>query len=134
MNPCIVGDMFEQQKRGRAIAVMGMTPYMASTLGPIVGGFISQAKGGRWTFWLVAIIAGTFEVGFLLLHRESYRVTILAKKAQRLRKKTGNARLHTPYDADISTSKALLQSAIIFISLGQSKCGKMAEMPKAELD
>ncbi|KAL2036831.1 hypothetical protein N7G274_010374 [Stereocaulon virgatum] len=83
LNPCIVGDMFRQKERGGALAVMGMTPFIAPILGPVVGGFISQVKGWRWTFWLVTIICGAFEVGFLLLCRESYKITILEKSTRR---------------------------------------------------
>ena len=36
-----VGDLFVQDKRGRAIAVIGMTPFIAPILGPIIGGSIS---------------------------------------------------------------------------------------------
>ena len=41
LNPCIVGDMCKQEERGSALAVMGMTPFVALILGAIVGGFIS---------------------------------------------------------------------------------------------
>ena len=134
LNSCIVGDMFEQQKRGRAIAVMGMTPFIAPILGPIVGGFVSQAKGWRWTFWLTTIITGAFELGFLLLYRETYKLLILSKKAQSLRKQTGNDKLRTRYDRGSSAASSLGQSVfrpikLLFVSyivLFVSICGGFA--------
>lgn len=134
LNSCIVGDLFPKENRGRAIAVMGMTPFMAPILGPIIGGFISQAKGWRWTFWLIAIITGAFEIGFLLLYRETYKVAILSKKARRLRKRTGNDRLQTRYNIGGSATKLLAESAfrpikLLFISrtiLLVSVCGAFA--------
>lgn len=134
LNSCIVGDLFAPEKRGRAIAVMGMTPFIAPILGPIVGGFISHAKGWRWTFWLTTIITGAFEISFLLLYRETYRVIILSKKARRLRKQTRNHRLQTPYHTGVSATRLLGQSAfrpikLLFVSstiLLVSVCGAFA--------
>lgn len=90
LNPCIVGDLFEPENRGRAIAVMGMTPFIAPILGPIIGGLISQAKGWRWIFRLTTIITVAFELCFLIVYRELYQPTILERKARRMRKETGN--------------------------------------------
>lgn len=117
LNACIVGDLFEQERRGRAIAVMGMTPFIAPILGPIVGGVVSQAKGWRWTFWLIVIITGAFELGFLILYRETYKIAILSKKARRLRKQTGNHQLRTQYDSGVSAARLLGQSAFRPIKL-----------------
>ena len=58
-----------------------MTSFIASILGPVVGGFKSHAKEWRWTFWPTTIITGAFEIGYPLLYREIYRVIILSKKS-----------------------------------------------------
>ena len=134
LNPCVVGDLFEPNKRGRAIAVMGMTPFIAPVLGPIMGGLISEAKGWRWTFRLTAVITGVFELGFLLLYRETYKVTILSAKVRRLQKQTGNPQLRTPYHTNISGAALLGQSVfrpikLLFVSsvvLLVSICGALA--------
>ena len=131
LNSCIVSDMFKQEERGRAISVMGMTPFIAPVLGPTVGGFVSQAKGWRWTFWLVVIITGAFEVCFLVTYRESYKVRILERKTHRLWKITGNSELRSRYSSNISGWKLFLQSIfrpfkLLFLSpvvLLTSVCG-----------
>lgn len=97
LNPSIVGDMFKLEDRGRALSVMGMTPFIAPVLGPTIGGFISQAKGWRWTFWFVTITTGAFEICFLALYRESYKVKIIEAKARRLRGETGNKKLRSHF-------------------------------------
>jgi MFS family permease len=98
INPCIVGDMFREQHRGKALSIMGMIPFIAPVLGPSIGGAISQTLGWRWTFWIVAIMAGPLQVLFLVTFRESYRVRILNLKANKLRKETGNPRLRSRYE------------------------------------
>jgi len=95
LNSSIVGDMFRPEHRGRALTVMGMTPFIAPVLGPTVGGFLSEAKGWRWTFWFTAIVTGAFEICFLAAYRESYSVAILRRKTRRLQKQTGNKRFRS---------------------------------------
>lgn len=112
LNSSIVGDMFRPEHRGRALTVMGMTPFIAPVLGPTVGGFLSEAKGWRWTFWFTAIVTGAFEICFLAAYRESYSVAILRRKTRRLQKQTGNKRLRSRYDTGVSGTALLAQSLL----------------------
>ena len=112
LNSCIVGDMFKEESRGRALAMMGMTPAIAPVLGPAVGGYISEYLGWRWTFWVITIATGAFELCFLATYRESYKVTILERKARHLRMETGNGLLRSRYDTGLS-GFALLSSLIV---------------------
>lgn len=100
INPCIVGDIFREEERGRALGIMGMIPFIAPVLGPTVGGLVSDAKGWRWTFWLIVIIASPFQLLFMILYRESYRVRILQKKTAVLRKRYGNSTLKSKYETN----------------------------------
>ena len=90
LNPSIVGDLFVTEKRGNAMAIEGIAPLIGPVLGPVIGGYVSQAIGWRWLFWLAAIVAGVTEIGFLAFFRETYKVRILEIKAARLRKSTGD--------------------------------------------
>ncbi len=49
LNSYIVGDLFKQENLGSAMALMGMTIFIAPIQGPMVGGYITQAGGWRWT-------------------------------------------------------------------------------------
>jgi MFS family permease len=115
LNPSIVGDMFKTENRGSAMAIMGMTPFIAPVLGPIIGAIISEAKGWRWTFWLVTIVTAVFEVIFAFTYRESYKIIILQRKAKRPQKQTGHyvSRLRNSCNQDrvynISKIKLLYQ-------------------------
>lgn len=102
LNSCIVADMFKEENRGRALAIMGMTPAIAPVLGPAVGGYISEYLGWRWTFWIITIATGAFELCFLITYCESYKVVILERKARRLRFETGNGLLRSRYDNGLS--------------------------------
>ncbi|SPO40368.1 related to MFS multidrug transporter [Pseudozyma flocculosa] len=96
-----VADLFEPADRGTAMAVYSLAPLLGPAIGPIVGGWIVQ-QTGRWRliFWATSGYGGlTALVGFLLLP-ETYAPRILHSKRNRLRKQTGNAALHTVFDAD----------------------------------
>jgi len=55
-----VADVIPIEKRGAAMAVTAVGPIFAPVIGPVVGGFIAQELGWRWTFWVVAIVVRSF--------------------------------------------------------------------------
>ena len=68
----IVGDLFIQEERGTMMSVVSIGQVIGPISGPIIGGFLSQAKGWRWIFWLMAIAVGAVIVPSFLLIRETY--------------------------------------------------------------
>ena len=68
---------------------------MLYNTGPVAGGYLSEAKGWRWVFWVLAIVSGALTVSMFMFMKESYAPLILQRKADRLRKETGNMQLHT---------------------------------------
>jgi multidrug resistance protein len=51
-----IADLIVQEKRGVAMALFGMGPLMGPIIGPVAGGFLAQATGWRWVFWVITII------------------------------------------------------------------------------
>ncbi|KAL9615957.1 MAG: hypothetical protein Q9160_009117 [Pyrenula sp. 1 TL-2023] len=112
LNPGIVGDLFVQEQRGRAMSVMSLAVLLGPTLGPVIGGYLSQAYGWRWTFWFTAIVTAVLEVAFIAIFRETYRVTILRRKAARARKATRNDSLRPKEDLAVSR-RSILKRALV---------------------
>jgi multidrug resistance protein len=50
-----VADLFVQEERGRAMAIWTFGPLLGPAIGPVAGGYLTEAKGWRWVFWVVAI-------------------------------------------------------------------------------
>lgn len=100
LNPSIVGDLYSIENRGAAMAITGLAPLLGPVTGPIIAGYLGQAAGWRWTFWLIAILSGVCEVLFLLFYRETYKVEILKQKSKKLRQTTGNQDYRSKYDID----------------------------------
>ena len=107
LNGSIVGDVFAVEQRGRAQSIMTIMPLLGPICGPIIGGFLSQNEGWRWSFWLTTIMVAAGEIGFLLLYRETYEPIIQRRNAIRLSKKTGNADLLSTHKQRRSLSQIL---------------------------
>lgn len=46
-----------RHKRALAGSLFALAPFLGPVLGPIVGGFVTQALGFRWVFWVNFIFA-----------------------------------------------------------------------------
>jgi MFS family permease len=97
LNSSIVGDLFPVEQRGVAMALVGLIPFLGPVTGPLIGSYLGNAAGWRWTFWLVTIASGACELLFLPVFRETYNVQIVEEKATQLRKETGNPNLRSKY-------------------------------------
>ncbi|KAE8361496.1 major facilitator superfamily domain-containing protein [Aspergillus caelatus] len=93
-----VADMVCKEKRAGMMAIWTLGPYMGPVVGPIVGGYLVMAEGWRWVFWVLSITIGLTFTGTVICYRETYAPVLLHRKAQRLRKETGNPRLRSIYD------------------------------------
>jgi len=106
------GDLFTVEERGSAMAVWAMGPLLGPVVGPVAGGFIAESIGWRWTFGIIAIMAGMLSVAMFVFGKETYSVKILEKKAARLREETGNPNLRSALTAS-GTPKELFLKAIV---------------------
>src|SRR5271170_1457822 len=50
-----IADCFKQEDRGKAMSLWTLPVLLGPTLGPVVGGYLSEAKGWRWDFWFLVI-------------------------------------------------------------------------------
>ncbi|KAG5763470.1 hypothetical protein H9Q72_008426 [Fusarium xylarioides] len=106
-----LADMISKEKRGAAMSSWALGPLFGPVIGPIAGGYLSAAKGWRWSFWVVAIVAGAITVVALIFMRETYAYALLEKKAKKLRKETGNTKLRSILDNG-TTTKEVFRLAI----------------------
>lgn len=55
-----IADVMPVEKRGRAMAAWALGPLLGPCIGPVAGGFLIEAAGWRWVYWLIVILARTF--------------------------------------------------------------------------
>ncbi|OJJ61030.1 hypothetical protein ASPSYDRAFT_148123 [Aspergillus sydowii CBS 593.65] len=106
-----VADMVPKEKRAGIMAIWAMGPILGPVVGPVAGGFLAEAEGWRWVFWVIAITTGVMMILTIIWYRESYGPVVLKRKAARLRKATGNPNLRSAHDVD-KFSAQLFMSAL----------------------
>jgi MFS family permease len=84
LNPAIVGDMFASEERGSALSLIYLAPLIGGAIGPLIGSAVAQALGWRTVVWATVVVASACEVLFLTCFRETYKVTILRRRARKL--------------------------------------------------
>ncbi|KAK9413641.1 putative Bicyclomycin resistance protein [Seiridium unicorne] len=97
-----IADMVPQERRAAAMAGYTIGPLLGPIIGPIAGGFLAEAMGWRWDFWLLAIVAGALSLVMLVTMKETYHPLLLQRKTERLRKETGNQLLRSQLDNGLS--------------------------------
>ncbi|PMD29208.1 MFS multidrug transporter [Hyaloscypha variabilis F] len=107
-----IADLIVQEKRGVAMSLFSMGPLMGPIIGPVAGGYLAQAKGWRWVFWLISIIDSAVIICSLIFMRETNPIKILANKAKRLRQVSGNPHLRSKLDTGRSPRDILLSALI----------------------
>ena len=96
-SPGTVNDIVTEDYRAMAFSLWSLGPMNGPVVGPLIGGFVFEYLGWRWTSWLICILSG---VGFcmLLCIKETYAPAILRKKVKQRRKETGDERWWCRYD------------------------------------
>ncbi|KAH8899174.1 bicyclomycin resistance protein [Thozetella sp. PMI_491] len=107
-----ISDIITQEKRGAAMAAFSIGPLLGPIIGPVAGGFLADAKGWRWVFWLLVILAGTLSLAMLAFGAETYAPVLLARKTERLRKETGNDLLRSKLDVGLSPADYFKRSIV----------------------
>lgn len=95
----IYADIYNTRKaRGLVVTLFMSATTFGPVLGPVISGFIAPISW-RWPYWIALIIAG-ITWPFLLLMPETYGPIILKKKAQGIRKKTGDLNVFAPTELE----------------------------------
>lgn len=97
---CLIGgslaDLFEHHERGLAMAIFSAAPFLGPVMGPLFGGLLGDyTSTWRWIYWAFLIISGFMYVMFMAIVPETHAPTILAWRAKKLRKITGDNRYVT---------------------------------------
>ena len=108
-----VGDMFTKMTLQAPMVVYTASPFMGPEIGPLIGGFINENTLWRWTFWTLIIWAGVVWATIILFVPETYHPVLLRRKAERLRKETGDSRYYAPIERqERSLGKAIAYSCL----------------------
>ncbi|GFN15120.1 hypothetical protein ABZX51_001243 [Aspergillus tubingensis] len=106
-----VGDLFARHELSAPMMLYTSSPFIGPEVGPLVGGFINQFTTWRWTFYVLLIWTGVLLVLIGFFVPETYHPVLLRRKAQQLRKETGDDRWIAPIEMlNRSVAQTVLRS------------------------
>ncbi|KAF3046290.1 hypothetical protein E8E11_005222 [Didymella keratinophila] len=94
----VLGDIWRPEQRGKSLGVYLLIPLLGAAVGPIIGGFMAGRTTWRWMFWSTSIFHTVMIAVSITAFKETYAPVILARRARKLRKTTGDARFHTEHE------------------------------------
>ncbi|KAL1306084.1 hypothetical protein AAFC00_004204 [Neodothiora populina] len=95
-----LADLWKAEERGIPMAAFSAAPFIGPAIGPLVGGYLSEAVGWRWLYWIQLILSGFAYCVLVLTVPETYAPTILARRAKKMRKETGDDKYKSEIDLD----------------------------------
>ncbi|KAJ6789286.1 hypothetical protein PWT90_02152 [Aphanocladium album] len=117
----IISDLFQISERGKATTVWLMGPILGPSLAPVVGGFVAETIGWRWTNW-ISFIPGMLVVACMVFGNKETNARVLMRiKTEKLRKELNRPELQSCY---IDPSKHVLSKRQILL-LGLTRPIKM---------
>lgn len=107
-----LADLFNDEDRNAALAYYSFGPTVGPVIAPIIAGFITENAGWRWVLWVLTIATGFSAAFGAIFYRETYAPVLLKRKAEKLRKETGNPHLHTIFELTSASFRRQLYTAV----------------------
>lgn len=82
----VIGDLFDPEHRGQAVALYSLAPLLGPVIGPVAGGWIAEKSTWRWVFWSASIADGMIQCFGIYFLAETYPPVLLHRRADILRK------------------------------------------------
>lgn len=83
----VLGDVWDAEERGKAIAIYSLAPLLGPVIGPVCGAWIAERSTWRWVFWSTSITDVAIQIAGLFLLQETFAPLLLERKAANIRKK-----------------------------------------------
>ncbi|TEA14439.1 Efflux pump atB [Colletotrichum sidae] len=101
-----VGDMFLPQEIQTPMAFVSLAPFVGPCTGPLIGGFINFHLHWRWTYYIMLMWSCCLMLLIVAFAPETYHPVLLRRKAEKLRRETGDDRYRSAMEKDDTVSKA----------------------------
>jgi len=108
-----IADLWATQDRGVPMAAFSAAPFIGLVIGPLVGGYVSDGLGWRWLYWCQMLAAGLAFALITLTVPETFAPAILAGRAKRLRRESGEKHHVTEEDLDPRPFKQRLRTCLV---------------------
>ncbi|KAL5335201.1 major facilitator superfamily domain-containing protein [Aspergillus crustosus] len=95
-----LADMWKNEERGVPMAAFSASPFLGPAIGPLAGGYLADATGWRWLYWLTLILSFVAWVLITFTVPETSAPAILKKRAKKLRKTENDPKYVTETELD----------------------------------
>lgn len=104
--PASIGDVYSFAKLPYGISLWAFAATCAPATAPLISGFAVPAESWRWSFWELLWLSGPVWLALYAFLPETSAANILLRRAERLRKATGNINLKSQSEIDQSHMNA----------------------------
>ncbi|KAH7110812.1 major facilitator superfamily domain-containing protein [Dendryphion nanum] len=104
--PASLGDMFPLDKLPYAMSFWAFVATSGPAVGPLISGYSVPATNWRWSSWEMLWLSGPVLIGMFFFVPETSPSTILLRRAQRLRARTGQSFFKSQGEIDQSKLRA----------------------------
>jgi multidrug resistance protein len=110
----LLADIWDADRRGIAMALFGLAPFAGPATAPMIAGYIGvSGTSWRWLFWVLCFFASFCGLLVLFTLPETYAPILLVKKAQILRKETGDDRWWAPLEKQDKTFGTVVKNVLV---------------------
>jgi multidrug resistance protein len=107
-----LADLWRPEERGVPMAAFSAAPFAGPAIGPLVGGFLSDAAGWRFLYWIQLILSGVAWIIITFTVPETFAPILLSRRAAKLRKEKNDDRFTTEKELD---QRPITQQLKIFL-------------------
>ncbi|KAI3480670.1 hypothetical protein L1887_57147 [Cichorium endivia] len=93
-----VSDLWDSDNQGWGVNTFALSAEAGATVGPIIGAFVVQDAGWRWTFGVSGIVLAFLTALFALTVPETRAGVLLSRRAKKLRKSQNEPRYYASHD------------------------------------
>ncbi|KAK0548572.1 hypothetical protein OC845_003516 [Tilletia horrida] len=105
-------DLWRTSERGIPMALFAVAGAGGAGAGPLWAGWVAQTIGWRWIQHIQAAFFGAFFILFFLFVSESRGSVILARRAARLRKETGDESYRARAEEERESLSAMIKTSL----------------------
>ncbi|KAG6829336.1 hypothetical protein H0H93_014497 [Arthromyces matolae] len=108
----VLADIWETHERGFPMAIFSFVAFAGNGLGPVAFGYVELRLGFRYVTWIIFGVSGIFALGLVLFLRETRASVLLARKAAKIRKETGNAKYRAQAEDERESISVMLKTSL----------------------
>lgn len=96
--PASLSDLFDKEHMTLPMTIFPVGGFIAPNIAPLIAGFIDYYVNWRWVFRVMLIASGVVVIVVNIIVPETYAPVLLANKAARLRKQTGDPNYYGEFE------------------------------------